>query len=255
MTGKIDIIVQGPGYAHTEFMLYKYRELAFVGNIILSSFSGSVNFRIPDFVKFVDNPVVKPTGHGNRNLQILTSRTGLFYAESEFAMKIRSDLWIRGDDLEFMRDYWYRKGAPPGVIYTLGMFSFFPYHPRDHMFWGYTSDLRQLFDIPFDLWRAPETGFRSPGSVDDLRFYPPTETYIGQFYYARKCPAVWEHINNPELFLGSSSVRRSEALDLDFSIRDGVFRPFPKINCYWAKHDLVEWPFEISASLSEYWAS
>jgi len=251
---KFDMIIQGPGYSYTEYMLYRYRELNFIGDIIFSSYSGSINFRIPDFVRFVDNPIISPAGQGNRNLQIQTSRNGLSHATSKLAIKIRSDIWIRGGDLELMRDYWIGKNSPVGIIYTLGMYRFFPYHPRDHVFWGYTSDLQQLFDIPFDVWRPKETGFRSPGSVDDLRFHPPAETYIGQFFYAKKNPAVREHIDNPALYLGSSSPRRSEALALDYLIRDSVFRPFPRINCYWAKHDLAEWPFEISAGLSEYWA-
>jgi hypothetical protein len=129
---------------------------------------------------------------------------------------------------------------------VLGMYYAFPYHPRDHLFWGETKAVRNVFDIPYD---------QNPDLDHDYRYKTRAETYIGQYYYARFDPSINEHIQNPLLYLVDTAPKKYHALQKDYAIRDKVFVPFPKISMVWPKHGMLEYHYHIGATYTEYWAN
>jgi len=158
---KVDILVQGSSTLTTFDALKIYRSLDFVDKVILSSYDSTIPFRIPEGVTFVNNDLVAP-GIGNRNLQINTTKNGLEKVESKYCIKIRSDLVVSALALKLMIDYWIKHdnpetriktvGEPMGRLYVLSLATKFVYHPRDHIFCGFTEDMRKFFDCPFDTF-------------------------------------------------------------------------------------------------------
>ena len=235
----IDIVLQGVYSEYTKFIIEEYRKLSWVGKIILSSYQRVDGL---DADQVINDPFFCPIpGVGNRNLQILTSKAGLFQVTSQCAIKMRTDQFIRLPSMEMMYDFW-KKNRGGDRIFVLGMYRDFPYHPRDHVFWGETVNLIDLFEIPFDINENP-----------DYNHNVRAETYIGQFYYASFDDRVAIHIDSPQDFLYDNAPRKQEALDLDYSIRDKIFIPFPRVSLQWPKHGLNEYHYHVGASLSEYW--
>jgi hypothetical protein len=239
----MDIVLQGSCSDITLYIIEEYKKLSFVDNIILSSYEDTICFDIPKHVVFLQNDIVKPMGLGNRNLQINTSRNGLSKVTSDNCIKMRTDQYIRPHSMEMMYDYWIRNRADYKV-FVLGMYRAFPYHPRDHVFWGRTEDVKTIFDIPFDIDR---------GSLQNYNYNTRAETYIGQYYYARFDNSIYEHISKPEIFLTDLAPKKQEALEKDFSLRDRLFRPFPRISMAWPKHNLTEYHYHLGQQFTEYW--
>ena len=237
---KFDIILQGEFTPFTKEIIEEYQKLPFVENIILSTYE---TLGIPDNVKTIFNQVISPAGLGNRNLQINTSKNGLSLVQSKHCIKMRTDQHIR--DMPLMYDFWKNDKREDGKLFVMGMYKAFPYHPRDHVFWGRTEDVVNVFDIPFDIER---------GSNQDYTYNTRAETYIGQYYYARFDSSIWDHINDPLTFLVDSAPRKSEALEKDYKLRDKVFVPFPKVSLSWPKHGLNEYHYHIGQTFTEYWA-
>ena len=251
---KLDIVLQGLCSDFTETLIREYSKLNFVNDIVLSSYKDSLSFSLPSNVNFIDNDMV-PAGIGNRNLQINSSRNGLAAINNKYVIKMRTDQLIREASMYKIYEYWLKNddpenrvavpNMPMGRIYTLGMYKKFPYHPRDHVFWGFTSDVKNIFDIPFD---------DGTKTIQNYVNYVRTEAYIGQYYYARYYPEIQEHIDNPLIFLTDEATRRNEALSKDFAVRDNLFLPFPRISMQWPKYNLNEYHYHIGEQYSEYWA-
>jgi len=237
---KFDIVLQGEYTPFTKIIIEEYQKLPFVENIILSTYE---NADIPNNVHTVFNDIISPRGLGNRNLQINTSKNGLALVQNKFCIKMRSDQLIR--DMPLMYEYWKNDKREDGKLFVMGMYRAFPYHPRDHVFWGRTQDVVNVFDIPFDIER---------GSTQDYTYNTRAETHIGQYYYARFDSSIWEHINNPLTFLVDSAPRKSEALEKDYKLRDSVFVPFPRVSLAWPKHGLTEYHYHVGETYTEYWA-
>ena len=183
---KLDIVLQGQYTDYTKFIISEYKKLDFVGDIILSSYQ---KVDVKDIKQVVNDEFFCPvSGVGNRNLQILTSRAGIREVTSTYCIKMRTDQFIRPHSMYTMYDYW-KKNRAFYRIFTLGMYRNFPYHPRDHVFWGYTTDLMDLFDIPFDT-----------NTNKDYNLNVRAETYIGQFYCSRFNDLVEIHIKSPSVF-------------------------------------------------------
>jgi hypothetical protein len=239
----MDIVLQGSCSNITKFIIEEYKKLPFIENIILSSYENTICFDIPKHIVFLHNDPVEPAGLGNRNLQINTSKNGLAKVNSENCIKMRTDQYIRPHSMNMMYDYWMKNKADHRV-FVLGMYTAFPYHPRDHVFWGRAKDVQMIFNIPFDIDR---------GSIQDYSYNTRAETYIGQFYYARFDNSIYEHILNPSIFLTDLAPRKQEALDKDFSIRNQLFQPFPRISMAWPKFNLTEYHYDLGQQFTEYW--
>lgn len=239
---KISLMLQGECNPFTLAIIEQYATLSFVDKIVLSTYHNDIKH--PSNVHVVFNDVVHPRGTGNRNLQINTSKNGLSVIDSEFCAKMRTDQFIRLHSMEMMHKFAAER-MQDGRIFVMGMYRAFPYHPRDHVFWGRTEDVKKVFDIPFDM---------NPNFEQNYVHKTRAETYIGQFYYARFDPSIKVHIDNPLTYTVDAAPKLNEALSKDFAIRDKVFVPFPKVSMSWPKHGLQEYHYHIGESYTEYWS-
>jgi len=60
-------------------------------------------------------------------------------------------------------------------------------------------------------------------------------------------------VDNPMEYLVDNAPKIQEALALDFSMRNEIFMPFPRIDMAWPKHNLFTYHYDVGAALSEYW--
>lgn len=252
---KLDIVLQGLCGSNTKEIIETYLSLEFVDKIILSSYASSLNFNLPDRVVWVDNKMIDPVGCGNRNLQINTSKNGLAKVTSKYCVKMRSDQLIRSDSMRLMYNFWITNDDPEnrkplpnnplGRIYVCGLYRNYPYHPRDHVFWGFSEDVKNLCDVPFDL---------NPDQSADYNTKTRAETYLAQYYYTKYDSSIQEHVNNAQQFLTDAAPYKSLAMAKDWENRDRLFKVFPKISLSWPKHGLDEYHYDVGAMHSEYWA-
>jgi len=177
------------------------------------------------------------------------------HVTNKHSIKMRTDQIISLDSMNMMYDYWIknddpcnrplRANLPLGRIYVLGLYTKYPYHPRDHLFWGFTDDIKNLVNIPFDL---------DPDQRDNYAFKVRAETWFGQFYYARYDESIIEHIQNPLAFTVDNAIFHNVAMSKDWALRDNLFKVFPRISMKWPKHGLNEYHYHVGKELSEYWA-
>lgn len=250
---KLDLVLQGPVSSVTGEIIEQYSKLEFVNNIILSSYRQQ-NFLIPDKVIFVENNLMANPGLKNRNHQINTTRNGLKFVTTQHCVKLRTDQIIPVHSMYKLYDFWLSSRrtvtgrgfvTPQENIYVLGMYKKHVYHPRDHVFWGNTEDIKNFFSIPFDC---------KNNQIEDYNRYTRTETYIGQFYYARLEPTIYNHILNPTEYLVDNAPKKQEALKLDYELRDTLFKVFPRIDMSWPKYGLQKYHYAIvSLNETEYW--
>lgn len=235
-------MLQGECNEFTLAVIKEYKSLDFVDDIILSTYETQIQY--PTYIKVVLNDIINPRGTGNRNLQINSSRNGLKEVQSEYCAKMRTDQFIRLHSMNMMHKFAKNRNQN-GRVFVMGMYRAFPYHPRDHVFWGRTEDVRKVFDIPFDMNSNVE---------QDYRYKTRAETYIGQYYYASFDPSIQTHIDNPLTYTVDTAPKLNEALSKDFTIRDNVFVPFPKVSMSWPKHGLNEYHYHIGQAFTEYWS-
>ena len=241
---KFDIVLQGKCSEITKNIIDSYKTLPFVDNIVLSSYEDEISIGLLNDINFVKNEVIHPCGLGNRNLQINTSRNGIKSITSQRCIKMRTDQLIHFNSMNMMYNFW-NKNKSKGKIFTLGMYLSFPYHPRDHIFWGYTEDLRNLFEIPYDI--EIKTQYDQSNSVR-------SETYIGQYYYARFDSEIYNQIKDPYMYMTDNSPMIKEAIIKDLSIRDNIFQSFPRVDLIWPKmYNTNQYVRLIPQSLCEYW--
>jgi hypothetical protein len=247
-------VLQGAVRPETDQIVRTFLDLPFVNNIVLSVFPGSEQLLYGDRVQYVLNEFLPNPGTGNRNLQILSSARGIQRVTTTFAVKMRTDQIIHAHSMQRMYDFWLQREQPDpnrrptdtdpaGPLYVMGLYRIFPYHPRDHVFWGYTADLQRLWDCPMD----PE-----PPNADYSQCTR-AETYIGQWYYARYAPEAAKHAADPRTYLVDGAPCQAEALALDFEVRDRLFKVFPRVEMAWPKHNLPVYHYDYSAQFSEYW--
>jgi len=237
----VTLMLQGEYEPFTKEVIQSYIKLPFVERIVLSTYK--TELKIPSYVDVVYNEIVEPRGIGNRNLQINTSKNGMKLIDNKFAVKMRTDQLIRPHSMEIMYKRW-MKNHRERKLFVMGMYRAFPYHPRDHVFWGETEDIKSLFNIPLDNDFSTE---------QDYRYKTRAETYIGQYYYERFDPEVTNHINNPLEFLVDTAPRKNEALTIDFKVRHLVFEPFPKVSMAWPRKGLLEYHYHVGEYFTEYW--
>ena len=244
---KFELVLQGDCVPETKQIIEEYSRHSFVDRIILSTYENSLCFDVPDYVDVIFNEEISPRGTGNRNLQINTSRNGLSLVQATHCAKMRTDQYIRPHSMQMMYDYWNRKQKDQ-LIFVLGMYKAFPYHPRDHVFWGRTEDVKSVFDIPFDA-------DAELNPQQDYRYKTRAETYIGQFYYARFDNSVYDHINDPMTYLVDEAPLKQVALEKDYKMRHKVFAPFPKVSMEWRRKGLHEYHYHVGEFFTEYWAN
>ena len=253
---KIDLVLQGRCDNLTYEIAESYITLPFVNNVIISCWENDPDRTTNDRILIVKSKDIMNPGDVNRNRQIKTSLVGLNEVRTEFSAKLRSDQIISLDSMNMMFDFYERHKKqtlsfsdgtrPNNKICVAGIFRNFPFHPRDHIFWGNTKDLIDVFNIPFD-----DTSLNS-----DYTKYVRAEAYIAMHYYARFDQAVARMVKEPSKYLVDNAPLINEAFVKSNELGSLVFKPFPRIDFEWPKHGLKRYHYDYTSSvLGEYWSS
>ena len=140
MKEKIDIVIQGQYDDYVDELIEHYKKLDFVNNIIVSCWEEDKESVSLNGVKFIRSRYPDDWGTGNRNLQIVSSLTGLKQVTTKYAVKVRSDQKYSHKCINDMYDYFIKnkesalkfelnKDKPKNSIITGGIFSPFPFPP------------------------------------------------------------------------------------------------------------------------------
>ena len=248
---KIDLIIQGPFTNYSKEIVEHYQKLPWVRQIIISCWRDNLDYEIPG-AKMVKSLPLSNNGIGNRNAHIITSYRGLLEVKTNFCAKLRSDQKISLDSMNLMYDYMLKH---QDKVCVMGFYEPFPFHPRDHSFWGKTSKVISVFDIPLDpnMWNgsAPYDSWPYAGFYAN---HVRAECYIASQYLAKKCPKVKKMTEFPQQYLCDFSDRWEEAKTLSEELMDKYFIPFPKIDFEWPKHGMTNYHYEWArANYGEFW--
>ena len=162
----LSVIIQGEVWAHVNRQIAEVRRIFPQSEVIVSTCQkpkidivGADKVIIsndPGFFYYSEQPGGKVN---NINRQIVSTLAGLKAAVNDYAFKLRSDFFLKGDD--FLR-YWDKFSLSENG-YTVfehkllaccyfsrnpGSEDPFPFHPSDLAFFGKTKDLLKLFDVP-----------------------------------------------------------------------------------------------------------
>lgn len=264
----MDIVMQGGVWPGTLETAEYYLTFPFVDDVIISTMWNSGIKSDNPRIKIIESPWPENRGQGNMNLQIITSLKGLLACDSVEAVKTRTDQRIL--DLDKMRDfrelqpgldYFSPTFSPIDYIYVLGIQNNFPFSTQDHVYWGFTTDLIALFDIPLNEepltggWGKTEWGdhVQADKGLDfDVHLRMPI--YLGAHYYAKFDPAVEHYLDNWREYLTDHAPKRGDAESLWQEIKESIFKPFPKIEMYWEKMK-GPYPYQMYESQGEYYAT
>lgn len=246
----IDIILQGPMHPYTPQIAQEYMKLPFVNRIIVSCWETDPDYPINQDILVLKNKDVFYPGIGNRNRQIKSSREGLNYVATEYAAKMRTDQLVSFDSMHKLYNYYfnncesiipYSNGIfPKNKIAVHGICKDFAFHPIDHIYWGNTQDLVDLFDVEYDMTEYPKDSKES-----EFNNYIRSETYITIPYVARFNIEVKNIIKNPRPYLYDNSENKSEALKISHDIMDKIFTVFPKIQMNWIKYGMQQYHYDV----------
>ncbi len=242
--GDTDVVIQGGLWDNTYENALEYTKLDFVENVIISTWLNETH-KIVDYpehqnIKWVLSPWPDSPGARNMNLQLISTKAGLELARSPIVVKTRSDQFIFADSMNMLNRFFNKfcdvpriqyenEMGPIGHIFSIGMLSTFPYHPHDQLLWGHREDLLDLFDLP--LVSSDEKLQRA-------------EIWLGGHYYARFNSKVYEHLGDSETYLVDNAPKYDESMMLYNTMRDDIFKPFPKFQMYWTKYNSGFWYHE-----------
>lgn len=263
---KIDVVIQGPSDDVTLALVEQCLHVPFVNNIILSSYKSEVTEQLKDWITVIENDTVNPPGVGNRNLQINTTRNGLNKVTSKYCVRLRSDQIVTGIAFNSMYNYWVKhedpfnriskSGSPLGRIYVLSLATKFVYHPRDHILWGFTDDLRKFFDCPFDTFVDKTNSNVTDPYSEVYSNHPQAEMWMGMHYYANYDESALLHKNNFTKYVTNLAPLKADAFETEKKNLDRLFKSFPLIpGILWPKHGFQEYPYHLVADFGEYWAN
>lgn len=232
----ITIVLQGALNQYAVETAKLYIKLPFVEKIILSCWTTDefINPNDERIMIWMSEPV--EPGIGNRNLQIKSSYEGLKLCTTEVSVKMRNDQRVRPMSMYLMHEY-YQVHKAKDKIFVAGMFPTYPFHPRDHIFWGATENLLELFNIPYD----------TESLSDDYTKYVRSETYIAMHYYASRNHEAARMISDKENYLLDFSPHRQQAISITKEL--DLFKPFPRISMAWPKYKLKEYYYEYTKQL------
>lgn len=239
-----DLIIQGPIFPYIDNLISEYKKLSFVNKIIISTWDSYSEYKLLLFdndIKFVINKDIENPGRNNRNRKIKSSLGGINASESDYVIVLRSDqLWdvasfeeiynfflmYRDPDLTFVDNH----KLPINKIICNHLVQDYPFHPNDWFFMGHKIDMRNFFDIPYDL--NPENNLRA-------------EIYFASHYFSRFNSNAKMMLENYENYLLDNSYYFQESISLSKKISSKVLKPLPKklVKVRWFKYsnDFHDW--------------
>jgi hypothetical protein len=244
---KVDVILQGKYDDTTDEIIDLYLKVPFVNNIIVSFWKpDKKESEFDNRVKFIRNEYPETFGTENRNLQIVSSLEGIKRSSTEVSIKMRSDQKYTYNSMLNMMDF-YLKNREDKKLFVAGMYPNLLFHPRDHIFWGRTEDLYDLFDIPLEI-----NGFTDKINIskkDLYMFYPyfiRTETYIGGHYCSKFDERILDLFKNPNEYLHDNAPQWDYSKQISDSVIHKAFKCFPRtgIDLEWSKKELKSYPYD-----------
>jgi len=237
---KIDIVIQGPYTSFTDKIVDSYLDIPFVNNIIVSCWESDKKPIEKRRVKYVVNQHPVSSGTDNKNLQIVSSLNGLKQCETKFAIKTRSDQKFTHDSMNrmyhfFMNEncsnlkYQYENKKPYNKILVAGVYTHLSFCAKDHIFWGNTEDLIDLFDIPLernslvDIVQVPKERLSKY-----YQYFTRTETYLGAHYCSKFNDEIIRFLLLPDLHLYDGADYWYHVKNVSDNIFYSVFKSFPK---------------------------
>ena len=231
----ISVVIQGPVAPNTSDIIQTFRRILPGAEIILSTWKGQSAAGLgPDKTIYSEDPGFlvqnrnrKDTGpYNNVNRQIVSTLAGLRAAGRPYALKTRSDVFVeKADWLEHFGRYDLK--APPTIFKGRVLVNNYcgrnprrvplPFFWSDWIFFGETTDLLDIFDIPLfsgqdAAWfeSHPRRGFLY---IDNLNRYVP-EQWICSMFLRKHRPlefdclydATRENIELTERFLAENTV-------------------------------------------------
>jgi len=253
---KMDIVLQGQYDDYTDEIISDYLKLPFVNNIIVSCWEDNKEQRhYNDKVIFVRSKYPSTPGTCNKNLQIVTSLSGIKQCKTKFAAKMRSDQKYTTESMLKMYDF-FKENHTDQKLFVGGVFPNFVFHPKDHIFWGRTEDLVYLFDIPLEynsLIDKVRIGKYELASYANFLTRP--ETYIGAHYCTRFDDRIKRMLIEPEKYLYDGAPLWNEAHEISSSVLPLAFKSFPQagIDLACPKRDFYTYPYESQYLSGERW--
>ena len=136
---------------------------------------------------------------------------------------------------------------PKNSIITGGVFSPFPFHPRDHIFFGHKEDLIDLFDIPHETPSfTKKYGIAKQYESEHYDKHIRTEAYIGTHYCSNFNTKLKDFLKEPELYLHDGAKNIDQALEISDEITHKIFKPVPSriLDLEWPKYEWTEYKVE-----------
>ena len=248
----MDIVIQGGLYPATIQTAKSYSDFLGVDKVIVSCWEGDeISDSDQELLERADNIILlgneKPdyVGPGNLNLHIISSQNGIKEATSDVVMKIRSDQRLYHSAFQKWNECVTQGlketpmtrldgSSPKGKVFVIGMNYEKPYHPQDHIFWGYREDVYSVFDIPFsnEPPLPPEKNGKIDFSVNSGNLRNPI--YIGMHYFSRFSEEAKNHAENYKEYLLDSAPKWDVAMENYEKTRDSIFKILPRIDdCMW----------------------
>ena len=258
-TESTDIVLQGKYSKYSLETAKQYLQLPFISKVIISCWEDdSIPSQSIDNIIFTKNKYPSSKGTGNRNLQLVSSLNGVKKSTATFVVKMRNDQRYDNESMlkmhSFFNDnkekkisYENNNTFPKNRILVAGNFYAFPFHPRDHVFWGNREDLVELFNAPLEHSSIEErVKMKREDYWKYYDCYIRTESYIGSHYCSNFDERIKKWLLKPELYLYDDSPNYSESLDLSNNLTKKVFKSFPKegINLEWDKYNWAKYPYD-----------
>lgn len=230
--------MQGQITQWTREFIDKYLQYEFVDKLVVSTWEDEDFSYDSSRVNILRNKKPYNPGLGNRNLQIVSSFEGIKRVDTEYCLKVRSDMLLH--ELQKMYNFFLTKREKK-QIFCACLYDWFFAHPRDHFFMGEQSDLYNLFNIPLDTVRGDY--------IETINVR--SETYIGSFYYALFNSKIYDFIRDPEKYMTDKSPNKQEAMDiyLDLIKQKIGFVPFERTAITWPKYYPNGYPFDFLSQL------
>ena len=247
--GKIDIVLAGHYDESTKEILESYSKLPFINKIIFSTWEEEqekVDF-YSDKIEYVWNEKPVTPGTDNRNLQIVSCQAGVDKVTTIYCAKMRTDQKYTYESMLKMYDYFCENLLEDDKLFVAGVYPGLLFHPRDHIFWGLTDNLKKLYDVPLEY-----NGFSDKLNVskDELwkyyKHFVRTETYLGVRYCMKFDESIIKFILDPENYLHDDSSGWNEAHEVSQKVLMKAFKSFPRqgIDLEWSRKGLSSYPYD-----------
>lgn len=226
VSSKTQVVIQGIIFDRTPEVVDSWLKLPSVERVIVSTWKGSNFVYDHPLVTVIESELPPSRDNVTMNYQIVSSRAGLNTVTSEMAIKARSDQIVSLDSLLKMEQY-VNRFKREYLLFVLGIYKIYPFHPQDHIVWGYTKDVQNFFNCPLlpdylHYW--------------DFKKYIRFPIWLGVNYAARFYNRVNHYIDQYTKFLSDKSTD-IEALIVSKAMTPFLFKSFPpEINMDWFKY-------------------